>query len=66
LYPAKKATIALQRETLTLGDFYGIWLKCYSSTKTINSGLAEDICKAMDTRGLVLKNNPIFLAGKFI
>ncbi|CAI6375567.1 unnamed protein product [Macrosiphum euphorbiae] len=66
LSPAKTATIELQKETLTLGDFFGVWLKCYTCTKLVDSGLANDIIIAMDTRGSVLKNNSVFLAAIYL
>eukprot|EP00102_Acyrthosiphon_pisum_P019235 XP_016656445.1 PREDICTED: uncharacterized protein LOC107882526 [Acyrthosiphon pisum] len=66
LSPAKTATIELQKETLTLGDFFGVWLKCYTYTKLVDSGLANNIIIAMDTRGSVLKNNSVFLAAIYL
>lgn len=37
-----------------------MWLKCYTCTKLVDSGLANDIIIAMDTRGSILKNNSVF------
>jgi hypothetical protein len=58
-----KRLLLSYRKKHTLKDFFGVWLKCYTSTKLVVSVLANDIIIAMDTRGSVLKNNSVFLAG---
>jgi len=65
LEPAKVATIKLQNNAVTLGDFYGIWMQCYAETKKINSTITNALCVAMETRELVLLQNEVFLSGIF-
>lgn len=59
----KIATLALQKQEITLGDFYGIWLKASNGLNTNGSILAKNILKSMKTREILLLKNPVFLAG---
>jgi len=63
--PAKQATTQLQKEDLTIGDFYGIWLRCYRDTKKVDFGISKILSASMEKREKSLLNNPVFLAGKF-
>ncbi|CAI6375595.1 unnamed protein product [Macrosiphum euphorbiae] len=66
LEPAKVATIKLQNNAVTLGDFYGIWMQCYAETKKINSTITNALCVAMETRELVLLQNEVFLSAIYL
>lgn len=48
--PAKITTKVLQLEQLTLGDFYGEWLKFKFKTKKIGSAFATALYNAMVER----------------
>ncbi|XP_060864336.1 uncharacterized protein LOC132940637 [Metopolophium dirhodum] len=48
LNPAKTATLALQKQDLNLGDFYGIWLKAIHGLTADGSILAKTIKIAME------------------
>lgn len=64
LHPVKTATIALQKQNLTIGDFYGIWLKSTHGLNANGSILAKKIKSLMDKR--IQENylpNSTFLAG---
>ncbi|XP_060858704.1 uncharacterized protein LOC132936054 [Metopolophium dirhodum] len=66
LLPAKQATVQLQKEDLTIGDFYGIWLKCCRDTKKVGSGFSKILSTLMEKREKLLLDNPIFLAGIYL
>uniref|UniRef100_A0A2S2P8A2 Zinc finger BED domain-containing protein 4 n=1 Tax=Schizaphis graminum TaxID=13262 RepID=A0A2S2P8A2_SCHGA len=67
LNPAKTATLALQKQDLNLGDFYGIWFKAIHGLTADGSILAKTIKIAMEKE---LKEkyleNTTFLAGMCI
>lgn len=66
LQPAAEATIRLQAEQLTLGDFYSIWIICKTKTEKLNFPLAKDIVTSMINREKLLLQNKAFLAAIFI
>jgi len=60
----KIATLALQKQNITIGDFYGIWLKATHGLNDNGSILAKTIKSLMDKR--ILENyltNSTFLSG---
>ncbi|XP_027842499.2 uncharacterized protein LOC114123646 [Aphis gossypii] len=67
LNPAKMATLALQKQDLNLGDFYGIWFKAIHGLTADGSILAKTIKIAMEKE---LKEkyleNTTFLAAIFV
>ncbi|XP_029347960.1 uncharacterized protein LOC103311970 [Acyrthosiphon pisum] len=67
LNPAKTATLALQKQNLNLGDFYGIWFKSIHGLNADGSILAKTIKIGMEKE---LKEkyleNTTFLAAIFI
>ncbi|CAI6363018.1 unnamed protein product [Macrosiphum euphorbiae] len=67
LNPAKTATLALQKQDLNLGDFYGIWFKPIHGLNADGSILAKTIKIAMEKE---LKEkyleNTTFLAAIFV
>lgn len=56
----------LQRKDITLGDFYGIWVKTKSKFIQINSVICNSIVSNMNIREQKLMDNSIFLSGNFI
>ncbi|XP_028175812.1 uncharacterized protein LOC114364029, partial [Ostrinia furnacalis] len=66
LQPAAEATIRLQAEQLTLGDFYSIWIICKNKTENLDFPLAKDIVTSMIHRENLLLQNNAFLAAIFI
>ncbi len=52
----------LQLEQLTLGDFYGEWLKCKFKTKKIGSAFASALYDAMVEREKKLLTSDVFLS----
>lgn len=63
LNAAKRATLALQAEQLTIGDFYAAWIKCFTETKKINSLVSNNLCKSMEHRQKLLFSNEVFVLG---
>ena len=43
LKPAKMTTVALQSESLSLNDFFILWVKCYEATKQIRKLFTVDL-----------------------
>ncbi|XP_008189983.1 zinc finger BED domain-containing protein 4-like [Acyrthosiphon pisum] len=64
--PAKIATVKVQTENLTIGDFHGIWIKCYEDTKLVNSIISNILCNSMNKREKILFGNNIYSAGVFL
>ncbi|CAI6352385.1 unnamed protein product [Macrosiphum euphorbiae] len=67
LHPVKTATLALQKQNLTIGDFYAIWLKSTHGLNANGSILAKKIKSLMDKR--MQENylsNSTFLAAIFV
>lgn len=50
LRPARKATIKLQAQNLTLGEFYKIWTQLTMTLKKKNSDLAKRLLEALNER----------------
>ncbi|CAI6373161.1 unnamed protein product [Macrosiphum euphorbiae] len=66
LEPVKIATLALQKQDINLGDFYGVWLKASHGLQSNGSILAKQILKSMKQREVLLLKNPVFLAAIFL
>eukprot|EP00102_Acyrthosiphon_pisum_P019658 XP_016656868.1 PREDICTED: zinc finger BED domain-containing protein RICESLEEPER 1-like [Acyrthosiphon pisum] len=66
LTPVKIATLALQKQDINLGDFYGVWLKASHGLQSNGSILAKQILKSMKQREVLLLKNPVFLAAIFL
>ncbi|KAH9636407.1 hypothetical protein HF086_006167 [Spodoptera exigua] len=66
LKPVYEATIALQREQLTIGDFFTEWLNCKIKLEAIRTSFAEDLVKAMQVRETVLLNNDLVLENLYL
>lgn len=66
LKPSEEATARLQKEQLTVGDFYSIWMICKTKTQKINLSLAHDLVAAMTRREKSLLDNKAFLMGIFL
>ncbi|KAL5234480.1 hypothetical protein ACI65C_001890 [Semiaphis heraclei] len=67
LHPVKTTTLALQKQNLTIGDFYAIWLKSTHGLNANGSILAKKIKSLMDKR--IQENylsNSTFLAAIFV
>lgn len=50
LQPAQVFMNTLLAEQLTIGDFYGAWLKCFLDTSSIGSPLAQALVESMKSR----------------
>jgi len=59
----KIASLALQKQDINLGDFYGIWLKSSHGLQSYGTILAKQTLKSMKQREVLLLKNPVFLAG---
>jgi len=66
LKPVKIATLALQKQDLNLGDFFGIWWRASNGLKSNGSILSRSILKAMVERQAMLLKNDVFLAGNIL
>ncbi|KAG0442307.1 hypothetical protein HPB47_015738 [Ixodes persulcatus] len=66
LRPAKVATKALQKEQLSLGDFFGIWLQCSLETAKIDTVLAQRLTSSLKQRQKSLLQNDVFQACLFL
>ncbi|XP_040360142.1 uncharacterized protein LOC121048176 [Ixodes scapularis] len=66
LEPAQVATKKLQREQLTIGDFYDAWLTCVLSTSKILSPLAKALVKFMKKRERDLCDTNIFCGALYM
>lgn len=66
LKPAKILTKVLQREQLTIGDFYYHWSKCYLETSRLYLPLAQFICKYIKIREKQLMLNPTFVSALYL
>lgn len=65
LQPAYIASKKLQKNNLTLGDFYGVWIQTKQKLNRIGSALSIAIFNNMETRESKLLENNIFIAGNF-
>ena len=67
LEPARKAAKALQKEALTLGDFYGVWLTCkLEIMKASSSQFSQLLLTAIKKRESSLLENEAFVACVFL
>ncbi|KAL5246026.1 hypothetical protein ACI65C_013434 [Semiaphis heraclei] len=66
LLPVKIATLALQKQDITLGDLYGIWWKCTNGLKSNGTILAKQILKSMKERQELLLKNNVYLSAIFL
>lgn len=66
LQPAKKATLQLQEENLTPGDFYKVWFKCKSETSKQQCLLASHIVDAMKKREKDLFQNTALVSSLYL
>lgn len=66
LAPARNATKVLQREQLTVGDFYRTWLNCKCAVEANDNDLAKALAEAMKTREKVLLSSPVFSAAIYM
>ena len=66
LKPAKITTKTLQFEQLTMGDFYGAWIKCKLQTQKIGTTFAKKIVAAMNSRERILTSNDAFISAIFL
>jgi len=66
LLPVKIATLALQKQDITLGDLYGIWWKCTNGLRSNGTILAKQILKSMKERQELLLKNNVYLSGIFL
>ncbi len=66
LTPAKVTTKILQREQLTLGDFFGEWIKCKLKTQKIGTQFAKSLYDAMVEREKNLLSSDIFVSAIFL
>ncbi|XP_041985081.1 zinc finger BED domain-containing protein 4-like [Aricia agestis] len=66
LEPSKEATVRLQAEQLTVGDFFSIWTICKAKTEKINLPLAQDVVVSMTRREKNLLEGKAFLLGIFL
>jgi hypothetical protein len=62
LKPARILTNVLQSEQLTIGDFYGSWLRCQLEISKFNSSFAKNLLKHMKKRLAVLLTSEVVLA----
>lgn len=66
LKPSKVLTLKLQTEQLTLGDFYGEWLRCELETEGINTHLSSRLVQKMKERQKLLFENKAFLSAVYL
>ena len=67
LEPARKAAKALQQQHLTLGDFYGIWLRCkLEISKASPTEFSQLLLSSIKKRELALLENDVFVACIFL
>lgn len=66
LQPAQVVMNMLLTEQLTLGDFYGAWLKCSIETSRIGSPLAKKLVECMKTRERCFRCRNTFCAALYM
>lgn len=66
LQPANEATIKLQRQDLTIGDFYIVWANCKNLISAINHDFATSLKRSMQAREIKLLNNDVVLEALYI
>ncbi len=62
LTPARITTVTLQKEQLTLRDFYAAWLNCKLKTQTIGTDFAETLVDSLNQREKSLLSSDVFVA----
>lgn len=65
LTPVREASLSLQRQDITLGDFYCIWLQTQNKLKNIDSIISNSIYQIMKVRQKLLLKNDLFSAGNY-
>lgn len=66
LGPANAAITDLQRQNLTIGDFYIIWLNCKGQIANINHRFAKTLHNALQVRETILLKNDVVLEALYI
>lgn len=66
LQPSKTATVRMQSEQLTMGDFYGIWMQCKIDTNKISCAMSRRLISEMEKREKQLFTNEAFLAAIYL
>ena len=66
LEPAEKASFKLQKEQLTLGNFYRLWTTCKMEVKEINILFVKAFNTALQTREKLLMDNDFFRSAFYL
>lgn len=66
LKPCRQLSKILQKEQLTMGDFYINWLRCKLETENINTSLARNLALRMTERERILLENDVFLSAVYL
>ncbi len=66
LEPARKASVKLQKEQLTIGDFSKLWTTCKMEVEKINTVFAKDFNAAIQTREKLLMDNDVFRSAIYL
>lgn len=66
LKPANEATIQLQRQDLTIGDFYIVWSNCKNLISAIDHEFATSLTRSMQAREIKLLKNDVVLEAIYI
>lgn len=66
LRPLSEATISLQKEQLTIGDFYITWLDCKNKVGAFQHSFANSLHTAMEQRQIKLLQNDVVLEALYL
>ena len=66
LDPVNAATVKLERQDLTIGDFYIIWLNCKNQLQEIDHSFAKNLIDAMQEREKKLLKNDVVLEALYL
>ncbi|CAI6354472.1 unnamed protein product [Macrosiphum euphorbiae] len=66
LTPVREASLSLQRQDITLGDFYCTWLQTQNKLKNIDSTVSNSIYQIMMVRQKLLLKNELFSAAIYL
>ncbi|XP_045030413.1 uncharacterized protein LOC123472613 [Daphnia magna] len=66
LEPARKASVRLQMQQLTIGDFYKLWTSCKMDVEEIDTVFAKAFSVALQTRENLLMDNDIFRSAIYL
>lgn len=66
LQPVNEATLRLQKEQLTIGDFYITWLNCKNKIAIIDHSLAVALHTSMTQRETDLMKNDVILEALYL